>query len=118
MIKKITFNKEELELLYLIQTLLDSNNLFFTTHQNQKIPIPSDLINVLNETLLHILKGRRLLLVPEMEYISTQETAEILSMSKTAVIALIKSQKLEARMEGNRYLIRLHDVLHYKTMNQ
>lgn len=118
MMKKIISNQNELELLYSIQTLLESSNLLFVTPQNEKIPIPSDLFQVITETLFHLLRGRKLLLVPETDYISTHTAGEILSLSPRSVINLIREGSLQACLSGNRYSVQLQSVLHYKIMHQ
>lgn len=118
MIKKIISSQEELESLYLIQTLLDSGSLLFVTSHNEKIQIPSDLLRTITETVFHILRGRRLLLVPESEFVSTTVAGEILSLPPRSVVYLIKQGELQATMIGKKYSIRLQDVLHYKIMHQ
>lgn len=118
MIKKIISDQEELESLYSIQTLLESGGLLFVTNHNEKIQIPSQILHTITESLFHLLRGRKLLLVPETEFVSTTVAGEILLLPPRSVAALIRGGDLEATMVGNRYSIRLQDVLHYKIMHQ
>lgn len=72
------------------------------------------LMNILEETAA----GHAVTLVPVEAEVTTQQAAELLSVSRPFLVGMIDKGLLPSRMVGNQRRLPLKDVLEYKTDNR
>lgn len=82
------------------------------------IDLPEPAIRLLIEMLREMGEGRAVALLPMEAELTTQQTADLLNVSRPYVVGLIDSGVLPARLVGNQRRLPLRDVLAYKADNK
>ncbi|MGH9822997.1 MAG: helix-turn-helix domain-containing protein [Blastocatellia bacterium] len=77
-------------------------------------PLPATAAKLLVKILSEIAKGNTVAILPLKPELTTQETAELLSLSRPHLIKLLDRGELPFHRVGTHRRIRLSDVLAYK----
>lgn len=83
--------------------------------ENNKVPLPQSAVRLLTEIMNQMAQGHILTVVPQKDYISTQEGANLLSVSRPFFVNLLESNQIPYKKVGNRRRVLCEDVLKYKT---
>lgn len=81
---------------------------------NVKVRIPRSALKLLVQILKENSLGRHVSLVPILNDLTTQKTAELLSCSRPHVIKLLESGVIKYTKVGKHRRIRYEDVMNYK----
>ena len=76
--------------------------------------VPMMTMRLLAEALRQISIGRGLAVLPLDAEISTQQAADILSVSRSYLVGLLERNEIPSRRVGARLRVKLLDVLNYK----
>lgn len=79
-----------------------------------RVEIPLEAMRLFLDLLNELAKGHAVTIMPAERELTTQETADILNVSRPYVVQLIESRKLPHRKVGTRRRIRFADVVAYK----
>jgi excisionase family DNA binding protein len=85
--------------------------------KTRTLDLPAAAVALLREMLKEMGAGNAVALVPVESEITTQETADLLNVSRPYVVGLIDKGVLPSRMVGNQRRLPLKDVLAYKEEN-
>jgi excisionase family DNA binding protein len=80
----------------------------------ESIALPLSAVRLLSEILARMGEGTAVTVIPMGEELTTQEAADLLSVSRPFVVKLIKEGKLPCRNVGRHRRIRCTDVLRYQ----
>jgi excisionase family DNA binding protein len=80
----------------------------------QQIVIPTVALNLLMDILAQMAQGNAVTLLPLHAELTTQESADLLNVSRPFLIKLIESGVLQCRKVGKHRRIYRRDVLAYK----
>lgn len=88
-------------------------------HGERSERLPAELIDLLRSLLLAAESGRSMAIVVETageedQELSSQETADLLNVSRPFIVKLARTLELPHHKVGNRHRFRLSDVLAYK----
>jgi excisionase family DNA binding protein len=81
----------------------------------ESVRIPPSALRLLLAGLAELGKGNALRLIPQHTELTTQETAEILNLSRPYVVRLLDEGKIPSHKVGTHRRVRLEDALTYKT---
>jgi excisionase family DNA binding protein len=81
------------------------------------VDIPMTALRALGEALRQIALGKAPVVLPLDAEVSTQQAADILSVSRPYLIRLLDSNEIPFRRVGSHRRIRLLDVLNYRRRN-
>ncbi len=81
---------------------------------NETLEIPMSVFQVLQQAVNYMMHGKALSVIPCDQLLSTQETADILSISRSSLARLLEASKLPFVEVGTQRRIQLSDVLEYK----
>jgi excisionase family DNA binding protein len=81
---------------------------------NVKVRIPRSALKLLVQILKETSQGRHVSVIPIVNDLTTQETAELLGCSRPHVIKLLESGVIEYTKIGKHRRIRYEDVINYK----
>ena len=82
------------------------------------VELPEAAIAVLTDALEHLRRGHQVRVIADDEEVTTQAAADLLSVSRPYVVALIDRRELPCRKVGSRRRLRLADVLTYREIQQ
>jgi excisionase family DNA binding protein len=80
----------------------------------ERIPIPAALLELLTAALDEIAAGRGVAVAALEEELTTQEAADLLNVSRPFLIRLLEEGRIPFRKVGTHRRLRLADVLDYK----
>jgi excisionase family DNA binding protein len=80
----------------------------------ERIPIPAALLELIGAALDEFAAGRGVTMAAHEEEVTTQEAADLLNISRPFLIRLLEEGAIPFRKVGTHRRIRLSDVLDYK----
>jgi excisionase family DNA binding protein len=83
-------------------------------HANVHLDVSEDLARLLVRLLAHLADGHGAVLIRKDGELTTQETADLLNVSRPHVVKLIETGKLAAHRVGTHRRVRLDDALAYQ----
>jgi excisionase family DNA binding protein len=89
----------------------------FVDGVEREVQLPMMAMRVLAESLRQIAQGKAAVVLPLDAEISTQQAADILSVSRPYLVGLLENNEIPFRKVGAHRRIRLLDVLAYKRRN-
>lgn len=109
--------KNEAELKEIEQLKLKSSNIdsfFLMKADGQEIQLPPVITQVLNEIITILCQGNSLTLIPMDKELTTQQSADILNVSRPFLIKLLESGQISYRKVGTHRKITMKDLIDYK----
>jgi len=85
--------------------------------KEKTVALPGTAMSLLLEVLTQMGKGNNVTIAATQAYITTQQAADILSMSRPTLIKLLEVGELPYHRSGNRRKIALNDVLMYQKLS-
>jgi excisionase family DNA binding protein len=82
--------------------------------EEESVIIPASAFDLLIEVLTQMAEGNAVTIVPLHAELTTQETADILNVSRPYFVELLETGKIPFRKVGTRRRILCEDVLNYK----
>jgi excisionase family DNA binding protein len=82
------------------------------------IVLPADAVRLFVRMLAELASGRAVTIAPIDAELTTQQAAELLSVSRPYVVSLLERGELSHRKVGARRRVRLEDVLAYRERSQ
>ncbi|WP_406511086.1 helix-turn-helix domain-containing protein [Streptomyces sp. NBC_00161] len=80
----------------------------------EEIKLPDEAVSVLKLVVDAINQGLTVLVNPQEEWVSTQEAASILGVSRMTLVRWLEEERLPHEKPGRHRKLRLRDVLDYK----
>ncbi|MCY0964732.1 helix-turn-helix domain-containing protein [Parathalassolituus penaei] len=81
---------------------------------SNELVLPGDIMNLLLNVLTQVSQGNAISLVPIHQEISTQQAAELLSVSRPHLVKLLEQGDIPFRKVGSHRRVRLVDVMSYR----
>ena len=81
------------------------------------VPIPDSLFQLLMDLLTNMALGNAVTLVPLHAELTTQQSADLLNVSRPYVIQLVETNQLPHKMVGTHRRILFSDLMDYKRRN-
>jgi excisionase family DNA binding protein len=97
-----------------LNKISESSSVYFVGIKNDRVPLPPSAVKLLVEIMNQMAQGHTLTVVPQKDYITTQESADLLNVSRPFFVKLLESGKIPYKKVGNRRRILSEDVLKYK----
>ena len=83
--------------------------------ENEKIELPSIAVELLSEILHQLGEGSALTLTPKHKFVTTQEAADCLNVSRPFLVKLLESGEIPFEKVGNRRRVLADDLQKYKS---
>ena len=80
----------------------------------EEIPLPDPVYQVLSQIIHMMAEGKVISLVPHDHYLSTQEAAEILNVSRPYLYTVLEKEEIPYTMVGTHRRIQVQDLMEYK----
>ena len=81
----------------------------------EEIYLPESIYQILQTVTSLLLKGKGITLVPQEHYLSTQEVANLLNISRPYLYRLLGKGEIAYTMVGTHKRIKVEDLLEYKS---
>jgi len=85
-----------------------------SNNESEDLILPGYAINLLLAMLTEMSKGNAITVMPIHAELSTQETAELLNVSRPHIVDLLEQGKIPFRKVGSHRRILVNDVFEYK----
>ena len=85
-----------------------------SNNESEDLILPGYAINLLLAMLTEMSKGNAITVMPIHAELSTQETAELLNVSRPYIVDLLEQGKIPFRKVGSHRRILVNDVFEYK----
>lgn len=106
---------QELEEIKQIKSFIVENKDFqLITSQGNSISIPEKITEILINIINIMAQGKSLSLIPLSDEINIEEAAQIINVSQSYLIKMIKNKDIPYHLVENRKKILLKDLLEYK----
>ena len=80
----------------------------------ERLVLPSEVFEVLRDIVAAMAEGQAVTIVPVHQRLTTQEAADLLSISRPTLIKLLESDEIPFERPGRHRRLRLTDVLAYQ----
>lgn len=91
-----------------------NQNDYFLLEKEQKIPLSETEYQIILDTLKTLRQGKSVTVVSDENYMTTQQAADFLNVSRPYLIKLLENGNIPFIMVGNRRKVLTRDVLIYK----
>ena len=81
---------------------------------SDELVLPGDIMNLLLTVLTQVSQGNAISLVPMHQEISTQQAADLLSVSRPHLVKLLEQNSIPFRKVGSHRRVKLTDVMTYR----
>jgi excisionase family DNA binding protein len=81
---------------------------------SNELVLPGDIMNLMLTVLTQVSQGNAISLVPIHQEISTQQAAELLSVSRPHLVKLLEQGDIPYRKVGSHRRVKLTDVMDYR----
>ena len=81
---------------------------------NDELVLPGDIMNLLLHVLTQVSQGNAISLMPMHQEISTQQAADLLSVSRPHLVKLLEQGNIPFRKVGSHRRVKLTDVMDYR----
>lgn len=102
------------QLIKRLEAVLESAHPKLVGMDGEEIPLPDSVYQVLRQVIQMMAAGRTISLVPHDLYLSSQEAAEILNVSRPFLYTLLEQGQIPYTMVGTHRRIRVEDLMEYK----
>ncbi len=82
------------------------------------VAIPKKAVSLLYEILANMAKGKSVKLIPSNEYLTTQQAADFLNVSRPHFVQLLEKGKMPYKKVGSHRRIKVKDLLAYEAKTQ
>ena len=115
-LEPITANESEKPALNKMRGVLNNDKYVpkLVAPNGEEIVLPQSVFLVLRQIVYHMMRGRAIFIVPENKYLTTQQAAEMLNVSRPYVIKLLELKKIPFTKVGSHRRIRFSDLMNYK----
>lgn len=121
----ITANESERPALQKMEGVLNSSNGGKSKGSSKPLPklvgpsgdeieLPLSVFKILKQIVYHMMLGRAISIVPVNKELSTQESADILNVSRPFLVGLLESGAIPFIKVGTHRRIRFSDLMEYK----
>jgi excisionase family DNA binding protein len=98
----------------LYELVLAQGNIALSTSNQQPIPLPGSLVQVLRQILGFMSQGKGVAVTPVLRELTTQTAADLLGVSRPFLIELLNKQTIPFHLVGTHRRIYLKDLLRYR----
>lgn len=98
-----------------LRRLIKRGPVSVTGAKGGKLPLPAQAARLLDEILKNLAEGRSVSVVPELRVLTTQQAADVLSVSRPFLVRLLEEGKLPFHMAGSHRRLYAMDVLAYQS---
>lgn len=85
-----------------------------TGPDGERLELPAEVFEVLRDIVAAMAEGQAVTIVPVHQRLTTQEAADLLSISRPTLIKLLESGEIPFERPGRHRRLRLTDVLAYR----
>lgn len=111
-------NEEELnEIIELVSKISNLDQFVMMKADGQKIEIPSIVTKILYEIITILSKGGALTIIPMEKELTTQQSADILNISRPFLVNLLENGEIPFHKTGTHRKIYMKDLMAYKERN-
>lgn len=97
-----------------LEVLLSNTHPKLVGMDGEEIPLPDPVYQVLSQIIHMMAEGKVISLVPHDHYLSTQEAAEILNVSRPYLYTVLEKEEIPYTMVGTHRRIQVQDLMEYK----
>jgi len=106
-------NREKTDLMRL-ECLLEKAHPRLIGVDGEEIYLPESIYQILRQVTPLLLEGKGVTLVPQEHYLTTQESANLLNISRPYLYTLLEKGEIPYTMIGTHKRIKIEDLLEYK----
>ena len=104
----------ETQIIKRLEAVLDKAHPKLIGMDGEEIPLPDSVYQALRQVVHMMAAGRVISLVPHDHYLSSQEAAEILNVSRPFLYTLLNEGQIPYTMIGTHRRIQIEDLMEYK----
>ena len=104
----------ETQIIKRLEAVLDKDHPKLIGMDGEEIPLPDSVYQALRQVVHMMAAGRVISLVPHDHYLSSQEAAEILNVSRPFLYTLLNEGQISYTMIGTHRRIQVEDLMEYK----
>ncbi len=100
--------------LFRLEALLEKAHPKLVGLDGEEIYLPDSIYKILRQVTPLLAQGKGVTLVPQEHYLSTQESANLLNISRPYLYSLLDKGEIPFTMIGTHRRIKVEDLLEYK----